>query len=193
MIENLLKALELKDEKRTGWELRQVTDPESVADHSWGTAFLCLLYAEEDINTARAVKMALVHDLAEAEIGDIPKRAVDTKNEFTEEEKEQMEEKAMEKLSTELKDSLEELWREYEDRETSEAKFVKDMDMVELCLQALKYEKEDRYDKDAENSNFQRYERMDEFFATTEPLFTTETGRELFEEIKDRYEKTKQE
>lgn len=30
----LLNALKLKDETRTGWELRNIEQPESVADHT---------------------------------------------------------------------------------------------------------------------------------------------------------------
>lgn len=69
-------AFRLKDEPRGGWVLRGVSAPESVADHSWGTAFLCLLYAAEaGVDRDRAVAMALIHDLAEAETGDIVARA----------------------------------------------------------------------------------------------------------------------
>lgn len=66
-IDVLLEAYELKDELRSGWQLRKIADPESVAAHTWGTATLCLLFADEaGIDRGRAVSMALVHDLAEA-------------------------------------------------------------------------------------------------------------------------------
>ena len=32
------------------------------------------------------------------------------------------------------------LWDEYEERETPESKFVKDLDLLELCVQAVEYE-----------------------------------------------------
>src|SRR5689334_20672154 len=73
MIEFLLRAYGLKDTVRTGWVLRGVTDPESVADHAWGTALLCLLFgpaAGVDVN--RCIAMAVVHDLAECLTGDVP-------------------------------------------------------------------------------------------------------------------------
>lgn len=194
MIDLLLKATELKEEKRTGWELRKVTDPETVADHSWGTAFLCLIYAEnEEVDTDKAVKMAVVHDLAEAEIGDIPSRAVDAKKEMSKEEKIEKEEQVINKFSEDLGSQIKELFHEYEKRETDTAVFVKDMDMIELCLQALKYEKQGRYNKNEENGNFIKYSDMDEFFANTGPLMKTDTGQELFQNIKKRYEKAKKE
>ncbi|MFB6115642.1 MAG: HD domain-containing protein [Candidatus Nanohalobium sp.] len=194
MIEGLLKALQLKDEVRTGWELRNIEDPESVADHSWGVALLTIVYGEEaEIDTEKALKMAVVHDIAEAETGDLVTRAIDEKQDVEKEEKEEMEEEVVEKLSGLMEsEELEELWKEYEERETKEAKFVKDMDLIDMCLTALKYEKESRYDPEEENENFQEYENLDEFFATSEPRIKTLKGQELFRDIKERYEEAKQ-
>ena len=63
----LLRAYRLKEQVRTGWTLRGVTPAESVADHAWGTALLCLLFADEaGVDRAEATEIALVHDLAEA-------------------------------------------------------------------------------------------------------------------------------
>ncbi len=193
MIETLLRAIDLKEEKRTGWELREIDDPESVADHTWGVAFLCLVFGEEDIDIDRALKMALIHDLAEAETGDIPTHAVDAETDVSPGEKEEMETEVIEDFSEQLGAPLKELWEEYEARETAEARFVKDMDMVEMCLQALKYERAGRYDKEAANDNFQEYGDLDEFFATTRDRFSTPTGKELFREIEQKYRAAKQE
>lgn len=194
-IDFLMKALELKDEKRSGWELRGVEDPESVAAHSWGAAFLAFLFADEaGVNRERAVQMAVVHDLAEAETGDFVFRAEREKDrqEWTDEEKEEAEEQAVERISEGLgSGELRELWQEYEERETGEARFVKDMDMIEMCLQALFYEENGRYDPGEENEEFQEYENMDDFFVTTESRLNTDTGRELFESIRERYEEVK--
>ncbi len=189
----LLTALELKDEKRTGWELRNIEQPETVAGHSWGVSLLTLIYSEKnDIDQEKAVKMSIVHDLAEAEVGDIAKRAVDVEQKIPEKEKEVLEKETMNKFSEKLESrEIIELWEEYENRETDEAKFVKDMDLIDLCLQALKYELQERYNKDEENENFQSYSDLDEFFATTQPRLRTDTGKEIFEEVKKRYEKAK--
>ena len=193
MIENLIDIYNLKEEKRTGWELRKVTDPETVADHSWGTAFLSLIYADqEDLNQDKAVKMALIHDLGEAEIGDIPYRKAGEKRNA--EEKQRKEESAMKTFGKNL-DSKEvvRLWEEYEEKQTVVAKFVKDMDIIDLCLTALKYEKGNRYNPDEDNENFREYENMDEFFATTQERLSTKTGKELFTDIKARYQQAKKE
>ena len=193
-IDSLLKALELKDEKRTGWELRNIEEPESVAGHSWGTAFLTLIYAEEEnIELAKALKIAIIHDLGEAEIGDIPHRDVEVKSDISSEEKERLEKETIEEFSSDLDKDISELWKGYENRKSKEARFVKDMDLIDMCIQALKYEKQTRYDPDEENENFKKYDNLDEFFATSEPRLKTDTGKKLFKQIKEKYEKEKKE
>ena len=193
-IDFLLKSLELKDEKRTGWELRNIEQPESVADHSWGVALLTLIYSDKDgLDTGKCIKIALIHGLAEYQTGDLVTRAESDMQEISKNQKEKLEHRAMDEL-TGLIDGEEVLllWKEYEHRETEEAKFVKDMDMIDLCLTALKYEKQGRYDPGEDNENFQEYDNLDEFFATTETRLSTETGKQLFKEIKERYNKAKE-
>lgn len=194
-IDFLLKAIELKDEKRTGWELRNIENPESVADHSWGTAFLTMVLGnDEDVDVDRCIKMALVHDLAEYRTGDLVTRADSEAQEIDKEDKQTLEQEVIQDLIDGLGSKyILELWKEYEERETAEAKFMKDIDMIEMCLQALKYEREGRYDPEEENENFQEYDNLDEFFATTKPRLNTQTGKELFHEIRQQYEKAKQE
>jgi putative hydrolase of HD superfamily len=191
-IKSLLTALNLKDEKRTGWELRNIQDPESVADHSWSTAFLTLIYAEkEEINRDKAIKLALIHDLGEAEIGDIAHRAVDAEQEIEASEKSRLERETVEEISSNTEEDIIDLWKEYEERKTKEAIFVKDMDMIDMCLQALKYERQKRYDPEEDNENFQEYDDLDEFFATTEPRLKTDTGKQLFKQIREKYRKAR--
>src|SRR5690242_15589080 len=63
----------LKRLPRTGWLHIGVQAPESVADHSYRIALLTLLVAagEPALDLARALTIALVHDLPEAIAGDI--------------------------------------------------------------------------------------------------------------------------
>ncbi|MFC6765955.1 HD domain-containing protein [Natrinema soli] len=190
----LLEAFELKDERRTGWALRGIESPESVAAHTWGMATLCLLYADradDGVDRERAVSMALVHDLAEARTGDIATRAETGKQRVTGEEKATLERDAITDLLEPFRndDDLLSLWTEYEARETPTAQFVKDMDLIDNCLQALEYEREDRYDDTEQNDAFSEYENLDEFFATAAPRLRTAVGETLFEEIKARYER----
>lgn len=63
------------------------------------------------------------------------------------------------------------------------------MDLIDMCLQALVYEAEGRYDPDHEFES--AYDDLDEFFATAEPRLTTDVGRDLFERIHARYERVR--
>jgi putative hydrolase of HD superfamily len=180
----LLESYNLKDEPRTGWLFRGVKDPESVASHIWGVKFLCLLYAEDEgVDEGKAVKMAVIQDLPEAKTGDLVSKKHSDRYERTDEEKEDLERKAIHNLPPE--DSFEDiiqLLEEYQEKETKIAKLVKDMDMIDMCIQALKYKEEERKSPD---------KSMDEFFEFTEPRINTETGEQLFQEIQSRYRETK--
>src|SRR5215218_5473911 len=73
-------ASKLKFVPRTGWLDRSVpaVQVESVADHSLGVALLawgCALQRRADgaaIDPERVLMLAILHDLAEAETGDLP-------------------------------------------------------------------------------------------------------------------------
>ena len=49
-----------------------IPQPESVADHIFRTAILCMIYADlEGLNQLKLIRMALIHDLPEAITGDL--------------------------------------------------------------------------------------------------------------------------
>ena len=180
MIDEYLGVLDLKDVKRTGWEIYNVQSPETVASHSWSVATLTMIHLPEELEMEKALKIALIHDIGESEIGDIPYRS---EKDHGREDKEEKEAEAVRNLSESLTNELFGLWKEYEDRESSEAKFVKDMDLIDLCLQALKYESEDRYEGNPEAD----FEGLDEFFETSRDRFNTKKGLELFRKIEEKY------
>jgi len=195
MINQLLAAYRLKDRIRTGWELRGIEEPEDVAAHSWGTAYLCLLIGQQEdgIDVGHAVAMAVVHDLAESITGDPPRR-YDGEVHVDLEGKEDDERTAMEELLAEMDaDHIRELWEEYEARETPEARFVKDMDLIDMALQALLYERKDRYNPDADNPHFTEYDNLDEFMVSAEDRLRSDTAKDLFERIEKQYEQKKDE
>ena len=70
----LLEALALKALPRAGWLHAGVEQPESVAAHSWGVAWLVLALCPEGVDLGRALAIAVVHDLAEVRVGDITPR-----------------------------------------------------------------------------------------------------------------------
>ncbi|KYH37822.1 MAG: metal dependent phosphohydrolase [Candidatus Bathyarchaeota archaeon B23] len=144
-LEGLLRLLRaagrLKRTLRRGWVRAGVPHPESVAEHSYRAALLAMLLADlEGVDCERALRMALLHDLPESEVGDL-----------TPEEKRRLgedhlrgEEEAMQLLLSGLPRPLAEeyldLWREYRRRESPEAVIVHQADRLEMILQALEYE-----------------------------------------------------
>lgn len=192
MIDAVIEAYRLKDQVRTGWRMRGVRDPESVADHSWGTSYLVLVYAAQaGIDRAAALEIATVHDLAEAVTGDVATRVREMHDAAVASAKREREEAAIAELTraypADAAERVRSRWREYEERATPEARFVRDMNLIDMCVQAYRYEAERRYDPDAPNPIFPDYAGLDEFFATTRPRLTTRLGGELFSELARRY------
>lgn len=105
-------------------------------------AILAMCCADTTLDTSRCVMLCVVHDLAEAQVGDIAPREGVPKA-----EKKRLEAEAMQNFVHEmLQDSpqaqfMMDLFEEYEAGETPEAKFVKDLDRFEMALQASEYEK----------------------------------------------------
>lgn len=180
MIEKYLEVLDLKDVKRTGWQIYNVEDPESVAAHSWSVATLTMIHLPENLNMEKALKTALIHDIGESEIGDVPYRA---ESGLQSGDKDFEEKEAVERIAENVGEDIETLYKDYTERNSREAQFVKDMDLIDMVLQALKYEKEDRYKGNSETS----YENLDEFFETSRPRFNTEKGLEMFKVIEEAY------
>ncbi|MEJ2288073.1 MAG: HD domain-containing protein [Deinococcales bacterium] len=165
----LLGAYRLKDEPRRGWVLRGVDRPESVAAHSWGTALLCLVFAEEaGVDVGRALAVATAHDVAEAELGDIPARARPEDREVDVAEKARLEAAALARLLSGELEGVGALWREYEEGASPEARFVRDMNLLDMALQALVYEEQARYDPSRPLSSRGDHRHLDEFFVSAE-------------------------
>ena len=126
--------------------------------------------------------MALIHDMAEALVGDItPMDGVDKV------EKNRRETETMDFLTNKMLgrstgvmeqgQGLREIWQEYEDGKTLEAKFVKDVDKIELVLQMMEYER----DKDGKLD-------LGEFVRVAERIQLEEVKiwcREIFKERED--------
>lgn len=71
-LEFMLIVGRLKANKRTGWVLRGVPGPESIADHMYRMAILSFLLPENTgLRRDHCIKLSLVHDLAESLVGDI--------------------------------------------------------------------------------------------------------------------------
>ena len=135
MRDRLLEYLALKQLPRTGWVRSNVEHPESVAAHSWGMAILALRLAPKELDLIKVLSMCLVHDLPEVIVGDLtPHDNLSNKAE--------MERNAMKQLAPEWL----ELFEEYEAGESKEAKFVKQIDKLDMGLQAILYQNEQGLD-----------------------------------------------
>lgn len=139
--------MRLKSLPRTGWLLRGVRDVESVADHSFGVAFIAMLLAdlaqrrELEPDIEKILRMALLHDLSEARTGDLPNTI---KPYFNREALRAADERIADEMLTRLGALGEEyllLLQEYEERISLEARIVKAADKLDLLLQAREYEK----------------------------------------------------
>ncbi len=138
MIDALLEAWGLKALPRTGWGLRGIQNAESVAAHSWGIAALVLVFLPEDLDTARALTYATMHDLAEVRVGDLtPADGVAPAV------KHALERDAMLGLCAGLPRGghLLATWDAYEAQADPEARFVRQLDRLDMALQALLYER----------------------------------------------------
>lgn len=139
----------LKAVKRTGW-VRQfhMENPESVAGHSFRTAMIGMLFSDlynskkekPPIDTERLMRLALLHDVHEAIMGDwddtIKKeRGMD---QFKKEEAKTIQE-TIGLLPEPLRESYRKLWDELESQETLESRLVKQIDRLECSLQAVEY------------------------------------------------------
>lgn len=133
-------ASELKKIPRKGWKEKVgITNPESVADHSYGTAIMAMILSDNvgNLNSERMVKMALLHDLAESITGDfIP-------GEIQKENKKTVENQAMNEILSKLPPHLfhkySSLWEEYIDCTSKESVMLHEIDRLEMAIQAAKY------------------------------------------------------
>ena len=112
------------------------TRRENDAEHAWHMATMVYLlreYANEEFDLAKAMMMALIHDVVEIDAGDA--YAYDAQALATQKEKE---ERAAERifgmLPDDQRDELRALFDEFEKGESAEAKFVKAMDNFQPLL-----------------------------------------------------------
>ena len=140
---NIIKFLEiagiLKRTPRTGWVDVGVYQPESVADHTFRTAFLCMIYADiKDLDPLKLLRMALIHDLPEAIMGDL---MPSQKTAETKEKEETVIHQILSLLPETQRENYLAVWNEYQEGKTKESKAVRQLEKIEMALQAKEYEK----------------------------------------------------
>lgn len=147
LIHAWFEVVHLKQLFRKGWLQRGIKPErcESVAEHTFGNAFLCLLLLDQhpELDGGKVLRLALLHDIGEAYVGDItPQDRVDSH------EKSALESAAVQKILGKLPNGgrLVAEWHEYEHQSTAEARFVKQIDRLELAMQASVYDHQGEVD-----------------------------------------------
>ena len=132
---NFLRVVEsLKSTLRSGHTASG--RPESVAEHTWRLCLLAMVLAPEfpEVESHRLMKICLIHDLGEALQGDIPAPLQDPNVDKSQSEREDLLE-LLSPLPELQRSEILELWEEYEQATTPEAKLAKAFDKLETLLQ----------------------------------------------------------
>ena len=142
LVDLLLSAGAMKNLPRTGWRLAGIKDCESVADHSFRVVVIALLLGDliKGVDGDRLLRMAVLHDLPESVVTDLPLRAVQA---MGRDAKRRAEQNAWAGLlpADQMLDQWRGLWEEFEEGVTLEARLARAADKLEMLLQAYEYER----------------------------------------------------
>jgi putative hydrolase of HD superfamily len=174
-MENLEKELmfiyeigTLRHVKRT-WEQFLAPGFANVAEHTFRVMWLALMIArnEQQGDEAKIIKMSLLHDLPEARCGDVHHIS----RRYTKRD----EHKAIQDMfgNLEKNEDLQQLYEEYEKRESIESKIVKDADNLDVDLEIA--------EQDAKGNKFR--ELYEDNRETVAKDYYTETAKKLYKLI----------
>lgn len=131
--------LKLKTIKRTGWISKaKILKAESVADHSYSLTALSMVFSDLlGLDTEKVMKLCIIHDLAESIIGDYMPEEISILKKHIKEDN------AMKVIISSFPNKIailySELWKEYTLNQTKEVHLVKQLDKIEMFLQANQY------------------------------------------------------
>lgn len=173
IVEVYFEILSLKNLFRQGWLQHGIEEKycESVADHSFSATMLAWLIAEEhqpELDLSKVIKYSLIHEIGEIYTGDIiPGDNVSVCMKYT------MESEAVKKVFAKLENGEKyiKLWEEFEEGSNKEAKFVKQIDKLDMALQAHFYENKLNLD-------------LDDFKRSTMKILQDEKLKQILEELK---------
>ncbi|MEA3365481.1 MAG: HD domain-containing protein [Candidatus Hydrogenedentes bacterium] len=129
---------------RAGYVLRGVPEPESVAAHSHFVALLALLVCDAypgQFDNEKVLAMALIHDLAEARLMDIPMPAGEA---YLKEAKQEAEQAIFDDLLAGFPAQYAQYHREFLDAASPEARLIRGLDKAQMMIKIVMYQKEGR-------------------------------------------------
>jgi len=166
----------MKTQRRVAW-LSDGTK-ESVAEHSWRLALMamCLAPMEPGLDVCRVIKLSLVHDLGEADEGD-----VSAAEEEDRERKLEREKCCLLRLTKELPEQTAEeilaLWQEYCGGNTAESRFVRGLDKLETIFQHNQGQNPPGFDYDFNLIYGRKWTQEDPILSGLRALADTDTQR----------------
>ncbi|MFD2565416.1 HD domain-containing protein [Aquimarina rubra] len=110
---------------------------ENDAEHSWHLAMMAVVlseYSDNKIDLLKVIKMVLIHDIVEIDAGDTFLYDKEKSHDNTEEEK-KCAERIFGILPEKQATEFIEVWSEFENGTSNEAKFAKSLDNLEPILQ----------------------------------------------------------
>jgi 5'-deoxynucleotidase len=142
LLKFFVRSGRLKAERRRGWVKKLgLAEPESVADHSYRTALMAMVISDSrGLDTRKAMRLALLHDLPEAVVGDaMPEERSGTSKNIV--ETEAMHE-LLRGLPRDVRRLYNEAWSEFLEGESEESRLVRQLDKLEMAMQAWEYAQE---------------------------------------------------
>lgn len=172
VIQAYFELSHLKQLYRQGWLRRGVPKErcESIAEHSFGAALLAMWLAQAhfpELDLQKVLFMALLHDFGEVYAGDIIPG-----DPLSSEAKHDLETRSVQQVFGKLPGggAYLRLWEEFEEGKSPEARFVRQIDRLEMGLQAAVYGR-------------QGLLRPEEFYCSASEALTEPQLARLFGEI----------
>ena len=116
---------------------------ENSGEHSWHLALYALVLADQaapGVDIMRVIKMLLIHDLVEIDVGDVPIHSANGAahgSAETQAAEAQAADRIFGLLPADLRDDLRALWDEFEAASTPDAVFAKSLDRVQPVMANL--------------------------------------------------------
>lgn len=172
LIETYLQLNQLKQLYRQGWLRRGLPAEkcETVADHIYGMVMIAWWIADlyfPQLDRERLIRMVLAHELGEIYTGDlVPADNIDPN------QKHYLEREAFQRVVNKLPGGVEylALWEDFEAGQSPEAQLARQIDRLEMGLQAFVYEQ-------------QGWGNMTEFYQSTEDALADPTLQEIFHQL----------